>query len=630
MSLFEETIARISVPDQAARSKAEQNLRSVMPDPSILGDLYPLVLKYIAATGNAEPDLPKKCVIICCADHGIAEEKVSAYPQETTLEMTKNYLVSKGAVANALANFAGAELLVVDLGIASLKEPLEGLINRRIAPGTKNFAKGPAMTREQAIASIEAGIELAVTCARNGVKCFLPGEMGIANTSTSAAINAVLCGQPSDEMTGRGTNISDEQLPRKIAAIKRGIEINHPDPADGLDVLAKVGGFEFGAIAGIILGAAAEGAVVALDGFNTGAAALIAQALCPTVTHYLIGSHLAAEPKHRLILEKLGLVPYMDLKFRLGEATGSSIAVNFLDAAIRTYNSLVRPGRSSTSGCLFILPHMMPPDGDAVPSRILNNYLNDFPSLNKISADGCRNRLNSLAKPIYSLGYLEDIAVELAGITEEKMPPINLSKTLICFSDGTPVGVHGQIMAAFAKHSDAKCLLSILRHDQTQTSAWAYGTSLAEEIAQTDSIIGISMHHPDAPQLKELLTDKGELRYKPNTILEHVPESLKVYVSTITGTILAAAKQRLFIVLDNEPVEIIARYVEELIPAVRPFILHVQPRLITLGITSDAGAIACLGFKLIDASLHILHDMKTFAESNVSVAIDGAGKGKQG
>ena len=630
MSLLDETIAKIHIPDNTVVKEAENNLCAVLHDTSVLGKLYPLVLKYIAATGSAEPDLPKKCIIICCADHGIAEENISAYPQETTLEMTKNYLVSKGAVANALANFSDSELLVVDLGIASLKEPMEGLIDRRIAPGTQNFTKGPAMTREQAIASIETGIELAVTCAQNGVRCFLPGEMGIANTSSSAAINAVLCGLPAEDMTGRGTNISDERLLRKIAVVKRGIELNNPDPNDGLDVLAKVGGFELGAIAGIILGAAAEGAIVALDGFNTGAAALIAQAICPTVTHYLIGSHLSAEPKHRLILQKLNLDPYMDLKFRLGEATGSSIAVNFLDASIRAYNALVRPGRSSTSGCLLIMPHFMPADTDIIPGRILDNYLNDFPSLNRNAMEGCQNRLDNLAKPIYSLGYLEEIAAELAGIVEQKIPAMNIGKTLICFTETNPTGAHAQMLAAFAKHADARCTLSLLRHDQPPTAAWAYGTELAAEIADADDIIGICMHHPDSAQLKNLLTADGALRCKPNEILEYVPESLKVYVSAITGTILSAAKHHMFIVLDNEPVEIVARFVEELVPAVRPFILHVQPKLLKLDISSDSGAIACLGFKLIDASLHILHDMKTFAESSVSVAVDGAGKGKQG
>ena len=629
MKLLEKTIAQISAPHPGPAAIARKKLEQAMADPRALGELYPLILKYISATGSAKPELPQKCLIICCADHGVAELKVSAYPQETTLQMTKNYLFSKGSVANALANFTDAELLTVDLGIAALKEPLPELLNRRIAAGTKNFTLGPAMTREQAVQALETGIELAVTCVKNGFTCILPAEMGIANTTSSSAICAAICGMTAEEITGRGTSISDERLAVKIEAVKTALRVNQPDPADGIDVLAKVGGFEFGCIAGIILGAASAGAVVGIDGFNTAAAGIIAQAICPEVVHYLLGSHLAAMPQHRTVLARLGITPYMDLKFKLGEATGSSITADLLDASILAYNALVRPGQSKSAGVVCVLPHVMPAEADQVSGRVLDSFLDDFPQLNRAAMEACRNRLDHLAKPICSLGYLEEIAIELAGIIEEKQPPTGLNRTLVCFAESNPYGEYGQLLAAFTHHADAKCLLSLLRPGQPPTAGWAYGCQLAEEIAESDDLIGFSIHHEDAPLIKDLLNPDGSLRYRADEFLAHLPDSLKIYASVLTGAMLGAARKRLLIVLDNEPVDILGRYIEALVPAVRPFVLHVQPQLLQLGITTDAGAVACLGFRLVDAALHILNDMKTFAECEVATAVDGIGKDRQ-
>ncbi len=251
-----------------------------------LGALSPLLRRYLRAAKGTLWTLekPKKCTLICCADHGVAEMQVSAYPPETTAQMTANYLLAKGAVANALANFARSDLYVADLGIKAPLPPLPTLIDRKIAHGTKNSAKGAAMTREEALRSLAVGIRLAHHFTAQGYRCFLPGEMGISNTTASAAITACLCRLTPAKATGRGTNISDERLKTKIEVVRQILAVNRPDANNGVDVLQKVGGFELGCIAGLILGAASKRVIVILDGFNTGAAALIAQALSPAVT----------------------------------------------------------------------------------------------------------------------------------------------------------------------------------------------------------------------------------------------------------------------------------------------------------------------------------------------------------
>ncbi|MBQ1511509.1 MAG: nicotinate-nucleotide--dimethylbenzimidazole phosphoribosyltransferase, partial [Selenomonadaceae bacterium] len=295
MSILEETIARIQPLDTAAMQAVGEKL----DDAKGLGHLRELLLRYAGITGESTPEPPKKCTIICCSDHGVAAMGVSAYPPETTVQMTANYLISRGAAANAAANFASSDLLVVDMGIAGDTGNIPCLVNCHIADGTANSALGPAMTREQAITSIESGIKIVSACAENGYRCFLPGEMGIANTTSSAAICAAICGISPEEATGRGTNISDERLAKKISVVGQILETNHPDPTDGLDVLAKVGGFELGCIAGIILGAAAHQSIAVLDGFNAGAAALIAATIAPLSREYVVASHLATERGHQ-------------------------------------------------------------------------------------------------------------------------------------------------------------------------------------------------------------------------------------------------------------------------------------------------------------------------------------------
>ena len=262
MTLLEKTIASIKVPATLPASSAF----SVLAVQDIrFGKLMTALLRYINITGERHPPLPQTSVVISCADHGVAAESVSAYPPETTLNMMCNYLIAHGGAANAAANYVNARLLIVDLGVNADTSAIPGLLHRSIARGTENMTKGPAMTRTQAVRAVETGIQIASDCAARGDHCILPGEMGISNTTSSAAISAAILGLPPEEVTGRGANISDERLQHKIDIVRRALAVNHPDPRDGIDVLAKVGGFELGCIAGIILGAAAHRMLVILE-----------------------------------------------------------------------------------------------------------------------------------------------------------------------------------------------------------------------------------------------------------------------------------------------------------------------------------------------------------------------------
>lgn len=368
-----------------------------------LGGLTDIFFNYVSITGQSKPLPLKKAAIIACGDHGVCAMNVSAYPQKTTIDMTRNYLISKGAVANAMTNFSATDMLVVDMGIAADMSSLPGLINKKIAFGTENFVYGPAMTRDAAVKAVETGIDLADKLAAKGYNCFLLGEMGIANTTSSAAIAAAICGLTAEQATGRGTNISDSRLKIKIDVVKKALAVNKPNPADGIDVLSKIGGFEFGCLAGVILGAAAHDCLIILDGFNTSAAALIAQALCPLSAKHMMPSHLAGEPAHQAALQKLGLSPYIDLRLQLSETAGSSVIARFIDLAVQIYDML----RTDTF-----------PDADLLPDpRATTQY-----SLDKDIMSTCQERIDNLTKPIKCLGKFEDVAIFLAGVLKKVQP----------------------------------------------------------------------------------------------------------------------------------------------------------------------------------------------------------------
>lgn len=633
MSLLNQTIRKILPPDQRAIKFVKNKLAQTMTNPDGLGELQNILLRYVGITGQINPEIPKKFTIIACADHGVAEMNVSAYPQETTAHMTRNYLVSKGAVANAMSNFCGSDMLVVDMGIKAPVDDIPGLLDRKIALGTQNCAKGPAMTREQAIEAIETGIELVNQYAAQGYCCFLPGEMGIANTTASASIVACLCNLTPKQATGRGTNISDERLAIKIDVVRQALKINNPDPTDGIDVMSKVGGFELACITGIILGAAANRCFVVLDGFNTGSAALVAQALCPQITDYLMASHLAAEPAHNAILQKLKLAPYMDLKFRLGEATGSSIAVNILDCAINAYNSVYQAALAEKDK--LIKPNIPEADFDT-KLALLKQMRNITVPDDKIRAK-CRQRIDNLTKPIYSLGKLEEIAENIAGITRQEKPTKVRKKILVITPEESCSVVQHRLTQSFALHAKAgyhfTAIPKTALKPQTLSFSLLQGICYGSKLKNID-VLGIACceNHPkeicgtfSLSIQQQLCQPNNSLRYGKRKFLSLEPTPYLCQIAFMAGVAIGAAGKGILVLSDDIPSVIALRYALLLAPAINPYLMFVCPDYLDLHITTGGGCICALGMKLIDASLQMLKDMKTFAEADVAIANDGPG-----
>lgn len=305
------------------------------------GRLVNMVAQYGAATNQKNVTIPKPCMIIASADHGVADMGVSAYPKETTVGMTQNYLIPKGAGANSLANYCGATMEVIDMGIDADMSWVPGLRSHKLGMGTKNFVEEPAMTREQAIEGIETGIRLVQEKMADGYNVFLVGEMGISNTTASALMTAKFAGLTAEEATGRGTNISDERLKLK-QRIVHDVLVKYQDipKDDAIGILATVGGFEFTCIVGVILGSAAHHGMVIIDGFNTSACALVAKTLVPASMDYVMASHLSAEKAAKSSLQNLGLEAYVDLGLCLGEASGGSVQMGMLDLAVHMYKSV--------------------------------------------------------------------------------------------------------------------------------------------------------------------------------------------------------------------------------------------------------------------------------------------------
>jgi nicotinate-nucleotide--dimethylbenzimidazole phosphoribosyltransferase len=336
MKILEETISKIEPQDAAIRALAHTRLESLTMPYWALGRLLDLAEDLAGITRSLHPPVVRKTIFTMAGDHGVVAEGISKYPQEVTPQMVGNFAAG-GAGINALARQAGASVVVVDMGVAA---DLGGLVvagkivSRRIGPGTKNMAAGPAMSREEAIAALENGIGLALD-ADGAVDVFGTGEMGIGNTTPSSAIVATFSGRPVREVTGHGTGIDEEQFTHKVAVIERALLLNKPDRKDGIDVLSKVGGFEIGGIAGLILGAARLKKPVVIDGFISTAGALVAHSLCPTAAQYMIAAHRSVEQGHRAALELLGKQPLIDLDLRLGEGTGAALAMNFIEAAVR-------------------------------------------------------------------------------------------------------------------------------------------------------------------------------------------------------------------------------------------------------------------------------------------------------
>ena len=324
--------------DAAVAVAAQRHLDALTKPPGSLGRLEELAVRVVALTGRA-PQATQPVIFTFAADHGVVAEGVSAYPQSVTAQMVENFLRG-GAAVNVLAREVGARVVVADFGIATPPTATDGLLVRRIAGGTRNLATGPAMTREQARAAIEHGAALAEEAIAGGADLLGTGEMGIGNTTAASAITAAITGEPAEVVTGRGTGVDDAGWQRKVAVVRRALLVNHPDPADGLDVLAKLGGFEIAGLVGVILAGAAHRVPVALDGFIAGSAALVAAALAPDARHAMFASHLSAEPGHTLALRHLGLAPYLDLGLRLGEGTGAALFVHLVRAAGAIYSGM--------------------------------------------------------------------------------------------------------------------------------------------------------------------------------------------------------------------------------------------------------------------------------------------------
>jgi nicotinate-nucleotide--dimethylbenzimidazole phosphoribosyltransferase len=335
MQLLQSAVHAIRPPDSRSHQAALQRLADQARPQGSLGILEPLAAQLAGIAGTLDVRFRKKMIVTCAGDHGVVAEGVSLFPQEVTPQMVYNF-IQGGASVSVLAAHSGAEVRVADLGVNHDFPPDLPIFHKKIGKGTANFALALAMSRADAVRSVEAGIEIVNQLAdEEGLDLLGAGDMGIGNTTPSSAIIAAFSGLPARSVTGRGTGIDDAMLANKIRVIEQALALHRPDPADALDVLAKVGGFEIGGLAGLVIGAAARGIPVLCDGLISTAGALIACELAPAAKAYLFASHNSVEIGHRCMLERMGLTPLLNLDFRLGEGTGAAVAMHLLDAATR-------------------------------------------------------------------------------------------------------------------------------------------------------------------------------------------------------------------------------------------------------------------------------------------------------
>lgn len=650
----------------------------------------------------------RNCTIICCADHGVAEENVSAYPQSTTAQMVKNYLVSCGAAANAFASFANSELIIVDVGVNSDLSDLPDLVNRKIARGTNNITKGPAMTFDQAMKSIEIGIDIVKTAFEAGYNCFLPGEMGIANTTSSAAIVSALLKVPPEKVTGRGTNISDERFLHKIEVVKKALEVNKKnyiykrDPRrKAIEVLAALGGFEIGCMVGIIIAAYKADALVVIDGFNNAAAALVACSIVPECHKHIIASHAAREQGQRYVLSALDLNPMLNLDLALGEAIGSSIVAQILykmneslsnsdynsyyddettdddteddedfefdfgfdddeddddedfDVELNIYDGTGDQRFNAAIADDFFTVEFkeMSDENIAVTDRTFSFYLNTMPRLDKYSMERCKSHIDNLSKPYGSLGVLEEIAIQTAGIATDELPSSNLNINLICFTDKVDKAEEFKDqyenddeldednplydVYSTAESFDVDLTFAVIKSEEDTTTVFDFGRMTAEDLSFKVPIIGISIINDIASGEditvefeEQLLTEDFKLKYKADDFLRYVPKHRRNLVSAVIGAIVAAAHNSSLVIVDAGAVDVIARYIEQLCPTVQPYILHASRLIVSDDKGRDDeldGEAVCIAAEVVRAALHALNEMKTFRETGVDTALDGLG-----
>lgn len=334
MQRLNEIMNKIEKIDYSLGERIQKRLDNLTKPQGSLGRLEELAKQIVEITRNEAPPIKNKVIFTMAGDHGITEEGVSAYPKEVTAQMVYNFLRG-GAGINVLAKHIGARVIVVDMGVACDLEPHSELVIKKVNYGTKNMTKGPAMSRREAIESIEKGVEVFEDEFKKGIDIIGTGDMGIGNTTPSSAIASVITGKPVEDMAGKGTGINDSTLSHKIEVIKKALSVNKPDGQNAIDVLSKVGGFEIGGLAGVILGGASKRIPVVIDGFISGASALIAYQLEPKVKNYLIAAHCSVEKGHRIILNYIGLDPLLDLNLRLGEGTGAALGISIIEASIK-------------------------------------------------------------------------------------------------------------------------------------------------------------------------------------------------------------------------------------------------------------------------------------------------------
>ena len=642
------------------------------------------------------------CTLIFCADHGVSNENVSAYPKSTTSQMVRNYLESKGAAANAFASFSNSTLLVVDVGVDDDLSNVPGLLDRKIMRGTNNIVLGPAMSLEQATSAIDVGREITETLIKAGYNCLLPGEMGISNTTSSAAVTSMILDVPPELVTGRGTNISDERLAHKIDVVKQSIEINSKKlnkrfgrKKRALDILSKVGGLEIAAIVGVIFAARKNHSLVILDGFNTSVAALIACEIEPKCSECLVASHVGREKGHKLILNHLNLEPLLNLNLALGEAIGSSIIYRIFDNLTFQseeevedlfINSKVDDDNNDDEDFVedsSILNQLFDDDDEfdielnifdgagndqrysenfeddgfavefkklddsniSVTDRTFNFYLNTMPLLDKNAMQNAKSYIDNLSKPFNSLGLLEEIVIQVAGISSESQPSHSLKSNIICFTDNVnharefkncyeeeeEVDLNNILFDTYstAENFNIDLTVALLANVSDTATAFDFGRMTAEDISFKVPVIGIVIASNDVKDnihdLFEdtLLTPSGKLKFKPDEFLRHVPQSSRNLVSAVIGAIVSAAHNSSLIITDSGAVDIVARYLEQLCPTVTPYILH-SSKLFNDSNNLDAldSETACIAIEIVNAALHAINEMKSFKETGVNTAID--------
>jgi nicotinate-nucleotide--dimethylbenzimidazole phosphoribosyltransferase len=330
-------LAPIAPPNMALAETAAQREANLAKPPGSLGRLEGLAIQLAAIQSTSTPRHEKKLIVVCAGDHGVVEEGVSPYPQSVTRQQIENFAKGGGAIT-VLAAEAGAEIILLDVGVNHQFPPNPKIVHKKIAFGTKNIAKGPAMARSEAIQSVLAGIDLIL--AQPPLDLVAAGEMGIGNTTPSSCICAIYAGLSPEAVTGRGSGLASDRLANKIEVVRRALDVNKPNPLDPIDVLAKVGGLEIGAMAGVYLGAAIRRAGIVIDGFIAAAAATLAEHMSPGVSRYFIAGHRSQEPAHQAFLDHLHLKPMLDLNMWLGEGSGAAIAMFVLQCAVAHFNKM--------------------------------------------------------------------------------------------------------------------------------------------------------------------------------------------------------------------------------------------------------------------------------------------------